>query len=142
VARVAEIREKRATFVAQATQKSNEKTNVSKDWVIQRIVTLIDECTGQRAIEKTITIKRKNGPPAAVTAMVKERDNQTAARLLEFLGKDLGMAITRTESGKPGDFANSAEVAEDIIERLMLKGHTRDEAERIMAALYSATELP
>jgi hypothetical protein len=51
-----------------------------------------------------------------------------------------GMAISRTESGKPGEFSTSSEVAENIIERLILKGHTREEAEKLMALLYRATD--
>lgn len=93
-ARVAELQADRAKAVSEATAKAAEKLEISKEWVLSKLVD-----NANRAMQaKAVT----DGEGNSIGEY--RYEGSVVNRALELIGKELGMFIERAEIGKPGDF--------------------------------------
>ncbi len=71
-----------------------EKAELSKAWVLERLMRNARICLGEEFIKLNVYSKKKE---AVVEVQVNERDPSAANRALELLGKELKMFVDRQE---------------------------------------------
>jgi phage terminase small subunit len=84
--RVSELLKQREHINAQATAKAIEKTALTKEWVIARLIE-----NANRAMQNVPVLDR-NGRPTGEYRY----EGQVANKALELLGKEIGMFVDRT----------------------------------------------
>jgi phage terminase small subunit len=84
--RVSELLKEREDINAQATAKAIEKTALTKEWVIERLIE-----NANRAMQNVPVLDR-NGRPTGEYRY----EGQVANKALELLGKEIGMFVDRT----------------------------------------------
>jgi phage terminase small subunit len=103
--RVAEILAEREHIHAQATADAIEKTGLTKEWIIERLVE-----NANRAMQAT-AVKDDDG---ATVGQYTYQGN-VANKALELLGKELGMFVDRSiNQNLNAEYVISAEPVEDI----------------------------
>lgn len=89
----------REAIHAQSTAKAVEKTALTKQWVIERLVENVERA-----------MQAKEVMTSDDTGTGEYQYNGTVAnRALELLGKEMGMFIERREVGEPGEFDRMTE---------------------------------
>jgi hypothetical protein len=111
--RVADLLSEREQRHSKAVEKAIERTALTKEWVIGRLIE-----NAERALQARGVVTAKGEPTGEY-----RYDGMVANRALELLGKELGMFIDRKEVGAPGEFQDLDEAA--------LLGEIRREAEAI-----------
>ena len=84
--RVSELLKQREHINAQATAKAIEKTALTKEWVIERLIE-----NANRAMQNVPVLDRDGRPTG-----VYRYEGQVANKALELLGKEIGMFVDRT----------------------------------------------
>lgn len=94
--------------VAEILGRAAERTVLTKQWVIERLVQNVD-----RALQAQEVMRGDEGTGEY------RYDGAVANRALELLGKELGMFVDRREIGDPGDFdrLTEQELEAKILER-------------------------
>lgn len=111
--RISQLASENAVVVVERMQTAMAKTGVTKLWVMEKLVEIIERSMGPKQF------KGYNGA--------------TAVRALELVGKEIGMFIDRAEIGKPGEFAD---LSDDELELRVVHEFTRGGLpERIARAL-------
>ena len=98
--RVAELLTPRAEMISQVTQKAADELGMSKAWVMARL-----KENAERALQ-AVPVTDSEG-----NIIEYKYEGNVANRALELLGKEIGMFITRTEVGNPGDFSEMTDEA-------------------------------
>jgi hypothetical protein len=93
--RVAELLAEKERIHQRATERAIERTALSREWVLERLVENAERAMQARAVLDG------NGKEVGEY----EYQGSVANRALELLGKELGMFIDRKEVGDPGEFA-------------------------------------
>ena len=109
-ARIAELQENRAKALDVATAKAAEKLEISRTWVISKLVE-----NANRAMQAE-AVKDSQGEATGEYRY----DGAVANRALELLGKELGMFVDRKEIGAPGDFERMTD--EELAEYVRQEG--------------------
>jgi phage terminase small subunit len=84
--RVSELLKQREHINAQATAKAIEKTALTKEWVIERVIE-----NANRAMQNVPVLDRDGRPTGEY-----RYEGQVANKALELLGKEIGMFVDRT----------------------------------------------
>jgi phage terminase small subunit len=84
--RVSELLKQREHINAQATAKAIEKTALTKEWVIERLIE-----NANRAMQNVPVLDRDRRPTGEY-----RYEGQVANKALELLGKEIGMFVDRT----------------------------------------------
>lgn len=92
--RVAEILATREKVQAVATERAIERTAITKEWVMERL---------RDNAERAMTAKPVTDHDGKETGEYRY-DGSVANRALELLGREIGMFVVRSETGRPGDF--------------------------------------
>lgn len=108
-ARIAELRARRAQAERKSEERAIERAALTKEWVIDK---LRENAANSMAL----------GSPTYNGAV--------ANKALELLGREIGMFIARTETGKPGDFSalSDGELADRLVDDLIRGGVPADVA--------------
>ena len=88
---------------------------------------------GALSTEDRLPTRRTPQPSEPIRAFSQGQSLLSAVQP-SFVECALGMAIDRKEVGKPGDF-KIADLEKELVERMMLDGLTREEAERLVRAV-------
>lgn len=102
---------------ARLAERALDEAVVDKAWVLKRLKKVADRC-----MQASPVLDRKGNPVlvesegGSVMVPAFTFDQAGANRALELLGREQGIFIDRSESGKPGDFKN--ESVEDVRKRL------------------------
>lgn len=107
--RVDELLAAREQIAAKATERAIEKTGITKAWVMERLRENVERAMQAQEVGDTGEYKY---------------DGAVANRALELLGREIGMFISRSEQGRPGEFAALDDHAlnERIVEEMTAKG--------------------
>jgi phage terminase small subunit len=84
--RISELLKQREHINAQATAKAIEKTALTKEWVIERLIE-----NANRAMQNVPVLDRDGRPTGEY-----RYEGQVANKALELLGKEIGMFVDRT----------------------------------------------
>ncbi|MDP9096245.1 MAG: hypothetical protein M3N26_06800 [Pseudomonadota bacterium] len=97
--------------VRQITVATVAKEQLTKQWVIDRLMHHAEQCLGLKPLPRAVRVKREDedGPPEFVTVQVTEKDPAAANTALLLLGKELRMFIDRKEIGGAGEFADKSD---------------------------------
>lgn len=88
-------------LLTQLKRERDEKTTLSRAWVLTRLMEHAEVCLGKR----TVKLKKATRDGDTVEIETTALDQSAGNRALELLGKEAGMFIDRRETGGPGDFA-------------------------------------
>lgn len=99
--RIAELLAEREDVHAQATAQAIDRTGLTKQWVLDRLINNALIANGEKTVKLKIKPRDSTEPVEIEMSM---RDAQAANRALELLGKELGMFVDRREVGEPGEF--------------------------------------
>ena len=92
--------------ILQLKHGAAEKVELTKAWVLSRLMDNVDTSLGRKPFKKTITNKETGGRE---TVEIFERDTTAANQGLSLLGKELAMFIERKEIGGVGEFAKMSD---------------------------------
>lgn len=90
--RVRELQGQVQSIEAKATAIAIEKTALSKEWVIERLMHNAEVALGMKMTKQKIKVPRSN---RTVEIEVTERDAAAANRALELLGREVGALVER-----------------------------------------------
>lgn len=85
--RISKLAEEKGSAIAERMNVAVAKTGVTKMWVMEKLVEIIERSMG-------------------TTKQFKGYNGATAVRALELVGKEIGMFIDRAEIGRPGEFSD------------------------------------
>jgi phage terminase small subunit len=102
--RVDELLQQRARMMDKATEKATERLAINRQWVLARLVE-----NAERALQVHPVLDKEGNETGEFIY-----DGNVANRALELVGKEMGMFISRSEVGNPGDF-NDLHSIEEIM---------------------------
>lgn len=123
--RIKEILRRRSALTEKAMAREIGKAALDKAYVIDRLQIVVERSLQERAVV---------GPDGKETGEY-TFNAAGANKALELLGRELGMFINRSETGKPGEFASltDEQLRQQIREQLAARGMSKDEIDRFMA---------
>lgn len=92
--RVGELLDRREEVDSKAVELAIERTAITKEWVMERL---------RDNAERAMTAKPVTDHDGKETGEYRY-DGSVANRALELLGREIGMFVVRSETGRPGDF--------------------------------------